>query len=168
MPELPLPYLEGYAPELQAQVRRLLDAGKLGDYLAQRYPERHEVRTDAALTAEAQAMKARFLRSAPPLHKVCYDPKLQVLRDALGMHWRISRNHGGNLKASREIHIDTVFREAPAAFLRMILVHELAHLREQEHTKAFYQLCRHMEPDYPQLEFDLRLHLTLLDQGPRP
>ncbi len=163
MAECPLPYLEGYAPELQAQVRRLLEAGKLGEYLASHYPERHEVRTDAALMVAAQDLKARFLRSAPPLHKVAYDPKLQVLRDALGMHWRISRNHGGRLKASREIRIDTVFREAPAAFLRMILVHELAHLREFEHTKAFYQLCTHMEPRYAQLEFDLRLFLTLRD-----
>ncbi|MCC6513802.1 MAG: M48 family metallopeptidase, partial [Geothrix sp.] len=47
-----------------------------------------------------------------------------------------------------------------AAFLKMILVHELAHLKEREHNKAFYQLCTHMEPDYFQLEFDLRLYLT--------
>jgi predicted metal-dependent hydrolase len=53
-----------------------------------------------------------------------------------------------------------MFRDAPAAFLKMILVHELAHLKEREHTKAFYQLCTHMEPDYFQLEFDLRLYLT--------
>jgi UTP pyrophosphatase len=42
----------------------------------------------------------------------------------------------------------------------MIVVHELAHLKEREHDKAFYALCLHMEPDYPQLEFDLRLWLT--------
>jgi predicted metal-dependent hydrolase len=45
----------------------------------------------------------------------------------------------------------------------MIVVHELAHLKEREHDKAFYQLCRHMAPDYHQLEFDLRLYLTQLD-----
>jgi predicted metal-dependent hydrolase len=39
-------------------------------------------------------------------------------------------------------------------------VHELAHLKERDHNKAFYQLCTHMEPDYFQLEFDLRLYLT--------
>jgi predicted metal-dependent hydrolase len=39
-------------------------------------------------------------------------------------------------------------------------VHELAHLREKAHDKAFYQLCTHMEPDYHQYEFDLRLYLT--------
>ena len=76
--------------------------------------------------------------------------------------------HGGRLKASREIRIATVFRQAPAAFLRMIVVHELAHLKEADHNKAFYQLCQHMEPDYLQLEFDPRLYLTeLANRGQR-
>ncbi|OGS94434.1 MAG: hypothetical protein A3H31_01715 [Gallionellales bacterium RIFCSPLOWO2_02_FULL_57_47] len=47
--------------------------------------------------------------------------------------------------------------------MRMIVVHELSHIREREHNKAFYQLCLHMEPDYHQLEFDLRAYLTYLD-----
>lgn len=57
----------------------------------------------------------------------------------------------------------------PAAFLQMIvaheLAHELAHLNEREHGKAFYALCTHREPGYHQLEFDLRLWLTALDPG---
>ena len=47
----------------------------------------------------------------------------------------------------------------------MIVVHELAHIKEREHGKAFYQLCTHMEPDYAQLEFDVRVYLTYLDAG---
>ncbi|HJV89493.1 MAG TPA: YgjP-like metallopeptidase domain-containing protein [Holophagaceae bacterium] len=159
----PLIYLEGYGPAVETQVRALIERGRLGEYLADRYPEHHDVRTDKALMEAAQELKNRFLRSSPPLHKVRYDPRLQVLRDALGLHTRTSRVHGGQLKASREIHVDTVFKEAPAAFLRMILVHELAHLKEQDHSKAFYQLCTHMERDYFQLEFDLRLYLTHRD-----
>ncbi|MDO8311210.1 MAG: DUF45 domain-containing protein, partial [Sideroxyarcus sp.] len=50
-------------------------------------------------------------------------------------------------------------------FLRMIVVHELAHMKEREHDKAFYQLCRYMEQEYPQLEFDLRAYLTYRDAG---
>lgn len=169
MSELPpLIYLAGYGPAVETQVRDLIAQGRLGEYLANRYAERHNVRTDKALTEAAQELKSCFLRSSPPLHKVKYDPHLQVLRDALGMHTRTSRVHGSQLKASREIHVDTVFKEAPAAFLRMILVHELAHLKEGEHSKAFYQLCTHMAPDYFQLEFDLRLYLTHrdLEKGP--
>jgi predicted metal-dependent hydrolase len=42
----------------------------------------------------------------------------------------------------------------------MIVVHELAHLKEAEHNKAFYKLCEYMLPGYHQLEFDLRVYLT--------
>lgn len=62
---------------------------------------------------------------------------------------------GGKLKAKVEIRVATVFRNAPEPFLRMIVVHELAHLKEKEHNKAFYQLCCHMEPQYHQLELTL-------------
>ena len=45
----------------------------------------------------------------------------------------------------------------------MIVVHELAHLREKDHNKAFYNLCQHMTPDYHQLELDVRLYLSHRD-----
>ncbi|STJ15803.1 metal dependent hydrolase [Escherichia coli] len=47
---------------------------------------------------------------------------------------------GGKLKAKAEIRVATVFRNAPEPFLRMIVVHELAHLKEKEHNKAFYKV----------------------------
>jgi UTP pyrophosphatase len=156
----PLPYLEGYSPTIQARVRELLVQSQLGPYLASRYGEAHEARNDKALFQAAMALKDRFMKHTTPLNKVMYDPKLQLLSHALGTLTAVSRVHGSRLKASREIRVASVFRDAPAAFLKMILVHELAHLKEREHTKAFYQLCTHMEPDYLQLEFDLWLYLT--------
>lgn len=158
-----LKYLAGYPPALQAQVRELLAAGRLATMLADRYGEPHAVRNDGQLYAYVQALKERHLRKSAPLGKVAYDGKLQVMKHALGTHTTISRVQGGRLKASREIRIASVFRDAPAEFLKMIVVHELAHLKEFEHNKAFYQLCTHMAPDYHQLEFDLRLYLTHLD-----
>lgn len=159
-----LKYLRGYSADLQAQVLDLVAQDKLGALLARRHPEPHEVRTDRALYDYTQELKSRFLRSAEPLAKVVYDPKLKVIQHALGTHTTVSRVQGGKLKAKREIRIASLFRDAPAAFLKMIVVHELAHLKEREHDKAFYALCCHMEPDYHQLEFDLRLYLTHLDQ----
>ncbi len=158
-----LPYLAAYGPEVEGQVGQMVAEGRLGPYLERHYPEQHSVRTDQALLVRAMDLKHRFLRSSPTLHAVRYSPGLQVVRDALGMHTRTSLAHGGRLRTRREILIDPVFRDAPEPFLHMILVHELAHLREAEHTKAFYQLCAHMAPDYDQLEFDLRLYLTHLD-----
>ncbi|RRS02532.1 M48 family peptidase [Aquabacterium soli] len=159
----PLKYLAGYPEDLLAQVRQLIDQGKLGDVIARRYPEPHEVRTDKALYDYVTELKERHLRKADPLSKVAYDSKLKVIQHALGTHTAISRVQGGKLKAKREIRVASLFREAPAPFLNMIVVHELAHLKEREHDKAFYQLCTYMLPDYHQVEFDLRLYLTALD-----
>ncbi|MET0288323.1 MAG: M48 family metallopeptidase [Pseudoxanthomonas sp.] len=158
-----LKYLAGYPASLQQQVQAMADAGKLGDWLAARHAAPHEIRTDRQLYDYTQEMKDRYLRKTQPLHKVQYDSKLQVLKHALGTHTTISRVQGSRLKASREIRIASVFRDAPAAFLQMIVVHELAHLKEAEHNKAFYQLCCHMASDYHQLEFDLRVYLTHLE-----
>ncbi|HSI57456.1 MAG TPA: YgjP-like metallopeptidase domain-containing protein [Ideonella sp.] len=158
-----LKYLAAYAPALQAQVRELIARDGLAALLRDRYPEPHEVRTDGALFDYTVAMKARFMRNAETPSRVSYDNKLKVLQHALGTHTTVARVQGGKLKAKREIRIASLFKEAPAAFLKMIVVHELAHLKEREHDKAFYSLCSHMAPDYHQLEFDLRLYLTQQD-----
>ena len=155
-----LKYLIGYPPHVHTRVHALIEQGRLGAMLADKYGQTHSVRSDSQLNDYVQAIKQRHLRKSVPLGKVLYDSKLQVMKHALGTHTAISRVQGDRLKASREIRIACVFRDAPAGFLKMIVVHELAHLREAEHDKSFYQLCAHMEPDYHQLEFDLRLYLT--------
>ena len=86
-----------------------------------------------------------------------------MVKNALGTHTSVSRVQGNKLKAKREIRIAALFKNVPDEFLRMITVHELAHLKEKAHDKAFYQLCKHMEPDYHQLEFEVRVYLTHLE-----
>jgi predicted metal-dependent hydrolase len=163
-----LPYLAGYPATLVEQVRHLIAQDQLAGVLLQKYPLAHTVRTDKALYDYVQEIKGEYLHNAGQLSRVAYDSKLHVMRNALGTHTRIARVQGAKLKAKREIRVSTVFREMPPEFLRMIVVHELAHMREGEHDKAFYQLCRHMEPGYHQLEFDLRAYLSHLEAGGRP
>lgn len=158
-------YLSAYPIDLQAQVRRLLDEQRLGDMLLRKYQTAHTIRSDRALFAYVQELKAEYLRSADPLNKVCFDSKLHVIHHALGTHTSVSRVQGNKLKAKREIRVATLFKSVPIEFLQMITVHELAHLKEKAHNKAFYQLCTHMQPDYHQVEFDLRVYLTHLDMA---
>lgn len=161
----PLKYLSAYPLQLQDQVRRLIADDRLGEYLAKRYPERHTVQSDKALYAYVMELKQQYLRNAPGIDKVLYDSKLDVVRKALGLHTAVSRVQGGKLKAKKEIRVAALFRDAAPEFLQMIVVHELAHLREFDHNKAFYQLCEHMLPGYHQLEFDLRVYLTWRELG---
>ncbi len=131
--------------------------------LLEKYPAAHGIRTDNALYDYVQELKNRFMRNAAPLNKVAFDSRINVIQRALGLHTAVSRVQGGKLKASREIRIASLFKQAPPEFLKMIVVHELAHLKEQQHDKAFYQLCCHMEPAYHQYELDLRLYLTQIE-----
>ncbi|MBB4818367.1 MULTISPECIES: YgjP-like metallopeptidase domain-containing protein [Pseudomonas] len=161
----PLRYIQSYPAHLQDQVRLMVEQRRLGDYLAKRYPERHEVQSDKALYGYTNALRQEHLRNAPAIDKVIYDNKLDIVQKALGLHTAISRVQGGKLKAKKEIRVASLFKEAAPEFLRMIVVHELAHLRERDHNKAFYQLCEHMLPGYHQLEFDLRLYLIWRELG---
>ena len=160
---LPLKYLAHYSENVQSQVRDLIASDKLGELLRQKYSTAHQIRNDKALFDYVMALKNEFLRSADPLSKVTFDSKLKVIQHALGTHTTVSRVQGNKLKSKREIRVATLFKEVPLELLKMITVHELAHIKEREHDKAFYKLCTYMEPNYHQYELDLRLYLTYQD-----
>jgi predicted metal-dependent hydrolase len=159
----PLRYLQAYPITVQDKVRELIAQERLGEHLAKRYPDRHAVQNDRALYAYTMDIKQQHLKNAPGIDKVLYDSKLDVVRHALGLHTAISRVQGSRLKAKKEIRVAALFKAAAPEFLQMIVVHELAHLKEHDHNKAFYQLCEYMLPEYHQREFDLRMYLTWRD-----
>ncbi|MBV5334919.1 MAG: M48 family metallopeptidase [Sulfuricurvum sp.] len=158
-----LKYINGYNQTIKTQIESLLHQNKLGEYLLNRYPYTHSYTTDKSLYDYVIELKNTHLRNASPISKVLYDTKIRDLQSALGTHTFVSRVQGGKLKAKNEIRISHLFKKTPEPFLRMIVTHELAHLKEKEHNKAFYKLCTHIEPEYHQLEFDVRLYLTQCD-----
>jgi len=157
-----LPYLQGYPERIIEQAQQLIVQDKLKAYLLARYPDCHQVTTEKELYNYVQGIKSRYLKQSIPINKVAFDDKIHVIKNALGTHTYVSRVQGKKLKAKREIRIARIFKKVPLEFLSMIVVHELAHTREKDHNKAFYKLCQYMEPDYFQLELDLRLYLTEL------
>lgn len=161
----PLKYLIHYNQEIRNQVQNLIDDNRLGEHLYRKYPDIHSYTTDKSLFDYVIFLKNAHMRQSSPISKVLYDTKIRDLQSALGTHTFVSRVQGGKLKAKNEIRISHLFKKVPEPFLRMIVVHELAHLKEKEHNKAFYKLCTHIEPHYHQLEFDVRLYLTYLDSG---
>lgn len=154
-----LSYIQHYSTNIQDQVQKLIDSKKLGEYLLSKYPKQHLVKNNKNLYNYTQNLKKEFFKNAYPISKVEFDSKIDVINNALGMHTFISRVQGKKLKSKNEIRISTLFKNSSEEFLKMIVVHELAHLKHKEHNKAFYQLCHHMEENYSQYEFDLRLLL---------
>jgi hypothetical protein len=158
-----LTYLKAYPDHLQDQIKLLIKDGQLTALLQKKYAKIHLIRTDKALYDYVQEIKNASLRNGEPISKIVYDNKLHVIKNALGTHTYVSRVQGGKLKAKHEIRIASLFKQVPEEFLKMIVVHELAHLKEKEHDKAFYKLCSYMEPNYHQYELDLRLYLTQIE-----
>ena len=159
-----LKYIEHYPQSIKTQVQQLLDENRLDKFLLSKYKKSHEYKSDKALYDYAIDLKNDFLKKSLPLSKVIYDGKINIIKDALGLHTIISRVQGGKLKSKNEIRVASMFKNMPEEFLRMIVVHELAHLKEKGHDKAFYKLCNYMEPQYHQYELDLRVYLTYVDQ----
>ena len=163
-----LKYLSSYKESTKSQVKHLLEQNKLAEVLLKKYPIAHGFTTDKLLYEYAVEIKNTHIRLSMPLNKALFDNKIQVIKHSLGLHTAISRIQGVKLKTKREIRIASLFKHTPIEFLKMIVVHELAHFKVHDHNKAFYQLCISIEPDYHQLEFDLRLYLTHLEFTKQP
>jgi len=158
-----LKYLSAYSEQVQLQVENMLEKNTLSKYLLSKYPNTHQVTSDKALRTYVMALKNQYLKKSAPLSQIKYDDKIHIINNALGLHTYVSRVQGNKLKSKHEIRIGSLFKKAPEQFLSMIVVHELAHLKEKEHNKAFYKLCQSMLPEYHQLELDLRIYLTQVE-----
>jgi UTP pyrophosphatase len=158
-----LTYLSSYPESLQIKVKQMIDQNSLGQFLLNKYPKPHTINNDKALRRYVMDIKNEYLKKSSPLSQIKYDDKIHIINNALGLHTYISRNQGSKLKSKNEIRIGALFKSAPEPFLNMIVVHELAHLKEKEHNKAFYKLCEHMLPNYHQLEFEMRVYLTQVE-----
>lgn len=158
-----LKYLSSYTLEVQNKIRTMVEQDTLGSFLLKKHPKTHNINNDKMLREYVMNLKNTHLRKSSPLSKVIYDKKIHVVNNALGLHTFISRVQGNKLKSKNEIRISEIFKTGPEAFLEMIVVHELAHIRIKPHDKAFYQLCQYMLPDYHQLEFEMRVYLTQLE-----
>ena len=161
-----LKYISNYPQSLQDQVQDMVENGKLVGFLLKKYPKPHHVYHDKDLRDYAMQIKNQYMKKSPPLSKVIYDGKIHVINNALGLHSYVPRVQGNKVKMKNELRVASIFKKAPEALLNMIVVHELAHLKEKEHNKAFYQLCQHMLPDYHQYEFDMRLFMIQNDIEP--
>ncbi len=158
-----LKYLTGYSQNLITQIESLIEKRELDKYLLSRYPTPHTINSDKLLYNYTMDIKNRYLKKSAPLKKVSYCSKMESLYKTLGLQKSSSKVHGSKLKTKHEIQIASLFKNCPEEFLRMIVVHEVSHLKEKEHNNSFYKLCLHVEPNYQQYEFDMRLYLTYLD-----
>lgn len=131
---VPLKYLSAYSPSVQAQVKTLIDEKRLDTFLLKKYPKTHSIGNDNQLREFVQDLKNQYLKKSAPLSKIAFDNKIHVINNALGLHTYVSRVQGSKLKSKNELRVAALFKNTPIEFLTMIVVHELAHLKEKDHN----------------------------------
>lgn len=98
-----LKYLAGYSESLLNKVKNLIHEDKLGEYIKNKYPEAHTIRTDRALYDFTMNIKNRFLQKSQPLGRVIYDSKINAVDHVLGMHYYISKVRDQKLNQSMKL-----------------------------------------------------------------
>lgn len=161
-------YLAGYSEDLLKQVDAIIKENRLGEIITNKYKTKHNITNDKELYRLAMDIKRVYLKNAKTPERVYYDNKIEALNNALGLHSFIPKVQGKKIKMINDIKISNNFKNMPYEFLYNVLIHEIAHLKEKEHNKAFYNLCQNMSPEYFQVDFDLRLYLTYLDLYKKP
>ena len=157
-------YFNGYPSNLVEQALQLIADKKLNNYLVKKYPNAHNVTTDKLLYRYATDLKKQYLKNARPFGRAAFKKQGDMITNALGTH--TYRMHGKTRKHDLAINSDLL--HAPEPLLKALVVHELAHFKEKDHNKAFYQLCCYMEPNYHQLELDLRLFCVAVAMDENP
>ncbi|MBU2978745.1 YgjP-like metallopeptidase domain-containing protein [Alteromonas sp. C1M14] len=157
-------YFNGYPANVVEQALGLIRSNQLSDYLLKKYPAPHHITTDKLLYNYATNLKKRYLKNAAPFGRAAFKKQGDMVTNALGTH--TYRMQGKTRKHDLAINSDLLY--APEPLLKALVVHELAHFKEKEHNKSFYQLCCYMEPHYHQLELDLRLFCVALRLDKNP
>jgi predicted metal-dependent hydrolase len=94
----------------------------------------------------AQAVLPEWLAEVAALHGFRYS----------AARVRLQRTRWGSCSAKGLINLNAALLCQRPDVLRYLLVHELAHTRHLDHSHRFWALVAHCEPDYRQLDAQLR------------
>ncbi len=164
-------YLSKYFPQnnidsdFNKSIVKLFKDDSVVTYFKQKYHKKHEIQSDKQLYKYVYELKNKYLKKSNPINKILYDKSILFKSQALGTHTYKYINHGKKTLKKNEIRVAISFKNFPIEFLKHIVIHELAHLKEKEHNKAFYRLCYFMQEKYGEIEIDLRLYLIYKDMG---
>jgi predicted metal-dependent hydrolase len=154
--------------ELDGKERLEHEAGNEVSYLGLLHPIHGNPAFD-----DLEAALGRLRSTAPEALQRCYDAfyrrraedyipeRLAALESSYGLQAsalrvRKMKRRWGSCSSRGVITISTSVMRLPEILIDYIIVHELAHLRQMNHSAAFYAEVARMLPEYKTLEKELR------------
>lgn len=118
----------------------------------QHWIETHLAQQKARLAAHPEPDEARwkelrrFAEDYVPGKLAYYSKKMGVVPTAL--HYSKAKTRFGSCSSKDSITFSLRLMEYPLPAIDYVIVHELAHIRHKNHSKAFYQFIESVLPDY--------------------
>ena len=78
---------------------------------------------------------------------------------------KMQKTRWGSCSALGNINVNLRVVALPAALREYVVVHEAAHLREQNHSKRFWHLVGEHYPDHRAAEAELRRYWIILERN---
>ncbi len=132
----------------EAEIRRFLTekAARIRQLLAERQAENDRLAEIPPLTfAEIEQLADRALRVIPDRVRY-YAQKLGVTYGKITV--RNQKSRWGSCSADGSLNFNCLLMLAPPEVLDSVIVHELCHRLEMNHSKAFYAAVYRVFPDY--------------------
>lgn len=112
--------------------------------------------------ADAEMIKNRLLRGYKQLAGAYLPERCQQLADLTGLQpekiqLRSYKARWGSCNARGEVQLNWLLIQAPPAVIDYVIIHELCHLQQMNHSANFWQLVEQFAADY-------RIHRSWLKQ----
>jgi predicted metal-dependent hydrolase len=148
-----------------ARVQEPFGEGSDFYYLAQTYTVCHHSKplliSDKNIfldTSRAKKQSDDLYKSAA---KAFIPPRLEYWKDKMGLdvhslRFRCAKSRWGSCSSKGVITFNPYMMKLSHEMIDYIIVHELAHLREMNHSKAFYEVVREHIPNYKVIQKQIK------------
>lgn len=122
------------------------------------------IKGDIKQTTHCQTLLKTWLRQTAQLHLLS---QLQDLALETGFKYergviKSQQTLWGSCSNKGIINLNAKLLLLPAAWVRYVLIHELCHTRELNHSPRFWTLVEQFEPDYPKIHHAMRNAMSSL------
>lgn len=163
-------WLQAKLRQVSLHLRRDFTANSQQPYLGQRYPlyldpnlkqrrqiifNDHRFCLKLATGSDAETIRKTLMRGYRQLAESYLIDRCRQLADQTGLQpakiqLRQYKARWGSCNARGEVQLNWLLIQAPPAVIDYVIIHELCHLRQMNHSRDFWQLVEQFNADYRQ------------------